>query len=118
MEENQCENDGNRPRPKEYSSTTNPKSKFFGFDYHDKSIERAKERAKEAGGGDRIEFNLRLRRQKDYPGADYDFVTFFDCLHDMGHPVGVSTHVHRSPNTKGVCRVFRRRHIRIPTISE
>ncbi len=76
-----------------------PKSKFFGFDYHDKSIETARERAKEAGVADRIEF--KVAKAKDYPGADYDFVTFFDCLHDMGDPVGASTHVHRSLKKDG-----------------
>ena len=68
-----------------------PKSKFFGFDYHDKSIETAKERAKDAGVGDHIEF--KVAKAKDYPGKDYDFVTFFDCLHDMGDPVGAADHV-------------------------
>ena len=68
-----------------------PKSKFFGFDYHDKSIETAKQRAKDAGVGDHIEFQV--AKAKDYPGKDYDFVTFFDCLHDMGDPVGAADHV-------------------------
>lgn len=68
-----------------------PKSEFFGFDYHDKSIETAKQRAKEAGVGDRIHFEV--SSAKAYPGKDYDFVTFFDCLHDMGDPAGASAHV-------------------------
>ncbi len=68
-----------------------PKSTFFGFDYHDKSIETAKQRAKDAGVGDRIEF--KTAKAKEYPGKDYDFVTFFDCLHDMGDPVGAAAHV-------------------------
>ena len=68
-----------------------PKSEFAGFDYHDKSIETAKQRAKDAGVGDRIRFEV--AKAKDYPGKDYDFVTFFDCLHDMGDPAGASTHV-------------------------
>jgi 2-polyprenyl-3-methyl-5-hydroxy-6-metoxy-1,4-benzoquinol methylase len=68
-----------------------PKSEFVGFDYHDKSIETAKQRAKDAGVGDRIRFEV--AKAKDYPGKDYDFVTFFDCLHDMGDPTGASTHV-------------------------
>jgi 2-polyprenyl-3-methyl-5-hydroxy-6-metoxy-1,4-benzoquinol methylase len=71
-----------------------PKSKFFGFDYHDKSIETAKQRAKEAGVDGRIEF--KVAKAKDYPGNEYDFVTFFDCLHDMGDPVGAAAHVHHS----------------------
>jgi 2-polyprenyl-3-methyl-5-hydroxy-6-metoxy-1,4-benzoquinol methylase len=68
-----------------------PKSEFFGFDYHDKSIETAKQRAKDAGVGDRIKFDTAMA--KSYPGKDYDFVTFFDCLHDMGDPAGASAHV-------------------------
>ncbi|MDP9338818.1 MAG: methyltransferase domain-containing protein [Acidobacteriota bacterium] len=68
-----------------------PNSEFVGFDYHDKSIETAKQRAKDAGVGDRIHFEV--SSAKSYPGTDYDFVTFFDCLHDMGDPAGASTHV-------------------------
>jgi SAM-dependent methyltransferase len=68
-----------------------PKSKFMGFDYHDKSIETAKQRAQQAGVADRIHFEI--AKAKDYPGRDYDFVTFFDCLHDMGDPVGAASHV-------------------------
>jgi SAM-dependent methyltransferase len=68
-----------------------PKSEFMGFDYHDKSIETAKQRAQQAGVADRIHFEI--AKAKDYPGRDYDFVTFFDCLHDMGDPVGAASHV-------------------------
>jgi len=68
-----------------------PKSEFVGFDYHDKSIETAKQRARDAGVGDRIRFEV--AKAKEYPGKDYDFVTFFDCLHDMGDPTGASSHV-------------------------
>ncbi len=68
-----------------------PKSEFFAFDYHDKSIETAKQRAKDAGVSDRIRFEI--AKAKDYPGKDYDFVTFFDCLHDMGDPAGAAAHV-------------------------
>jgi 2-polyprenyl-3-methyl-5-hydroxy-6-metoxy-1,4-benzoquinol methylase len=68
-----------------------PKSEFTGFDYHDKSIEAARQRAKDAGVSDRIRFEV--AKAKEYPGKDYDFVTFFDCLHDMGDPAGASAHV-------------------------
>jgi 2-polyprenyl-3-methyl-5-hydroxy-6-metoxy-1,4-benzoquinol methylase len=68
-----------------------PKSEFVGYDYHDKSIETAKQRANDAGVSDRIRFEV--AKAKDYPGKDYDFVTFFDCLHDMGDPAGASAHV-------------------------
>ncbi len=76
-----------------------PKSEFTGFDYHDKSIETARQRAKDAGVGDRIRFEV--ANAKDYPGNDYDFVTFFDCLHDMGDPVGASAHVHSTLKKDG-----------------
>ncbi len=77
-----------------------PKSQFFGFDYHQASIERARERARRAGVGDRIEF--KIATAKDYPGWDYDLVTFFDCLHDMGDPVGAAKHVHHALADDGV----------------
>jgi 2-polyprenyl-3-methyl-5-hydroxy-6-metoxy-1,4-benzoquinol methylase len=76
-----------------------PKSQFFGFDYHDKSIEAARQRAMEAGVGDRIQFEI--AKAKDFPGKDYDFVTFFDCLHDMGDPTGAARHVHSTLKKDG-----------------
>src|SRR5215510_5858616 len=68
-----------------------PNSKFFGFDYHAASIERAKVAAQEAGVGNRITFAQAAA--KDFPAGGYDLVTFFDCLHDMGDPVGAGRHV-------------------------
>jgi 2-polyprenyl-3-methyl-5-hydroxy-6-metoxy-1,4-benzoquinol methylase len=76
-----------------------PKSTFFGFDYHEKSIETAKQRAQQAGVGERIQF--KVAKAKDYPGKNYDFVTFFDCLHDMGDPVGAAAHVHSGLKADG-----------------
>lgn len=67
-----------------------PKSTFVGFDYHAPSIERARQRAAEAGVGDRVRFETATA--KTYPGT-YDLVAFFDCLHDMGDPVGAAAHV-------------------------
>ncbi|HVI80694.1 MAG TPA: methyltransferase domain-containing protein [Candidatus Acidoferrum sp.] len=71
-----------------------PKSKFFGFDYHDKSIEGARESARRAGVADRVTFEV--SKAKEFPGRDYDFVAVFDCLHDMGDPVGAAQHVRNS----------------------
>lgn len=68
-----------------------PKSQFFGFDYHDKSIEGARESAKRQGVADRVTFEV--AKAKEFPGKDYDFVSVFDCLHDMGDPVGAAKHV-------------------------
>jgi SAM-dependent methyltransferase len=71
-----------------------PKSHFYGFDYHDKSIEAARETAKQEGLADRVTFEV--SKAKEYPGKDYDFVAVFDCLHDMGDPIGAAVHVRRS----------------------
>jgi SAM-dependent methyltransferase len=71
-----------------------PKSQFFGFDYHDKSIEAARETAKQEGVVDRVTFEV--SKAKTYPGKNYDFVAVFDCLHDMGDPVGAAKHVRES----------------------
>ena len=76
-----------------------PNSKFFGFDYHSVSIGTAKKRAQDAGVADQIQF--KVAKAKSYPGEDYDFVTFFDCLHDMGDPVGAAAHVRKSLKSDG-----------------
>jgi SAM-dependent methyltransferase len=68
-----------------------PNSEFFGFDYHDASIESARRAAEDAGVSDRITFAVAAA--EDYPGNGYDLVCVFDCLHDMGDPVGASRHV-------------------------
>lgn len=70
-----------------------PRSTFVGFDYHPASIEGARERAQRAGVADRVRFEV--AQAKGYPGT-YDLVTFFDCLHDMGDPVGAARHVRSS----------------------
>ncbi|HET7606431.1 MAG TPA: class I SAM-dependent methyltransferase [Sphingomicrobium sp.] len=68
-----------------------PNSAFFGFDYHDRSIERAREAAKEAGGLENVRFEV--SSAKEAPGHDFDLVCTFDCLHDMGDPVGAARHI-------------------------
>jgi 2-polyprenyl-3-methyl-5-hydroxy-6-metoxy-1,4-benzoquinol methylase len=76
-----------------------PKSSFVGFDYHAPSIERARKAAQRAGVSDRVKFEVATA--KDYPGKDYDFVTVFDCLHDMGDPVGAASHIRESLKPDG-----------------
>jgi SAM-dependent methyltransferase len=76
-----------------------PRSQFFGFDYHDKSIEAARESAKKEGVSDRVTFEV--SKAKEYPGKDYDFVAVFDCLHDMGDPIGAAAHVRQSLTNDG-----------------
>jgi len=76
-----------------------PKSHFFGFDYHDKSIEAARETATREGVAGRVTFEV--AKAKEYPGKDYDFVAVFDCLHDMGDPSGAASHVRQSLSQDG-----------------
>ena len=68
-----------------------PKSQIDGFDYHDKSIEAAREAAHREGLSDRATFHM--SKAKEVPKNGYDFVTVFDCLHDMGDPVGAARHI-------------------------
>jgi SAM-dependent methyltransferase len=68
-----------------------PNSRFTGFDYHEASIQRARARASEAGQTGNVRFETAAARS--FPGDGYDLVTFFDCLHDMGDPVGAARHV-------------------------
>ncbi len=76
-----------------------PNSKIFGFDYHPQSIEMARETAVREGVGDRITFEV--ASAKAFPGKDYDFVAFFDCLHDMGDPAGVASYVRSTMHPDG-----------------
>jgi SAM-dependent methyltransferase len=68
-----------------------PKSTFVGSDYHARSIETARARAAEAGLSERVDFEAAAAAA--HPGGGYDLVTMFDCLHDMGDPVGAARHV-------------------------
>jgi SAM-dependent methyltransferase len=68
-----------------------PDSRFVGFDYHEASIERAREAAREAGDLPNVRFEV--ASAKDTPGSDYDLVACFDCLHDMGDPVGAARRI-------------------------
>jgi 2-polyprenyl-3-methyl-5-hydroxy-6-metoxy-1,4-benzoquinol methylase len=68
-----------------------PRSKFVGSDYHEPSIETARERAVEAGVADRVTFEV--ASATGYSGQGYDLVTTFDALHDMGDPIGAACHV-------------------------
>jgi len=76
-----------------------PNSHFFGFDYHDKSIEAARESARRNGVADRVTFEV--SKAKEFPGRNYDLVAVFDCLHDMGDPIGAAAYVRQSLATDG-----------------
>jgi SAM-dependent methyltransferase len=68
-----------------------PNSTFTGSDYHDGSIESARRQGSKAGVGDSVRFEV--SPASGYTGTGYDLVTMFDCLHDMGDPVGAARHV-------------------------
>ncbi|HEY5796087.1 MAG TPA: class I SAM-dependent methyltransferase [Bosea sp. (in: a-proteobacteria)] len=76
-----------------------PNARFFGFDYHGPSIERARAEAQKAGVGDRVVFER--ASAKDFPAKQYDLVAMFDCLHDMGDPVGAGRHVRETLGKDG-----------------
>ena len=69
---------------------TFPNSTFRGFDYHEGSITTARQRAEDAGVSERVSFAV--APASSYAGS-YDLVTMFDCLHDMGDPMGAARHV-------------------------
>lgn len=71
-----------------------PDSTFVGFDCHLRSVEWAAKAAAMAGLGDRVSFDV--APAQDYPGDDYDLVTTFHCLHEMGNPIAAAAHIRRS----------------------
>jgi ubiquinone/menaquinone biosynthesis C-methylase UbiE len=71
-----------------------PVSAVVGSDYHDGSIELARKRAADAGVASRTSFEV--ASAQTFAGTDYDLVTTFDCLHDMGDPVGAARHIRES----------------------
>ena len=76
-----------------------PNSRFWGFDFHEDSIERARKAAALAGVADRCTFEI--ASSKAFPGSNYDLIAFFDCLHDMGDPAGAAAHVRRALKPDG-----------------
>lgn len=71
-----------------------PASRFFGFDLHAPSIDAARERAGAQGVGDRATFEV--ADAKGYPANGFDLICYFDCLHDMGDPVGAARHARQA----------------------
>ncbi len=68
-----------------------PQSTVVGFDYHVESIELASKKAAEAGVSDRVGFEVATAQT--FTGTNYDLVTMFDALHDMGDPVGAARQI-------------------------
>jgi ubiquinone/menaquinone biosynthesis C-methylase UbiE len=80
-----------------------PKSQFVGYDYHTESIEWARNDAVSAGVAKNTDFEV--APAKGFGGKNFDLVTFFDCLHDMGDPVGAAQHVHQALKPDGTWMV-------------
>jgi len=77
-----------------------PNSEFVGYDYHGASIDTARERAK-AAGAENARFEV--ADASGYKDKDFDLIAFFDCLHDMGDPVGAARHAHSALKNDGTC---------------
>jgi ubiquinone/menaquinone biosynthesis C-methylase UbiE len=76
-----------------------PNSRLTGSDYHDKSIELARKRASDAGVADRVSFEVATAAT--FSGSGYDLAATFDCLHDMGDPLGAARHVRQALKPDG-----------------
>ncbi len=77
-----------------------PDSTFIGFDFHEASIEAARGHAEDHGVGDRVRFDV--AQAKEIREGDFDLITTFDCLHDMGDPRGCSAHMRKILKDDGV----------------
>ncbi len=80
-----------------------PNSRFHGFDFHQPSVEAARKIAEEQGVADRVSFEV--ASAQDFPGENYDLITFFDCLHDMGDPGSALHHAEMALANGGKCMI-------------
>jgi SAM-dependent methyltransferase len=76
-----------------------PNSTFIGYDFHSGSVEQARLHARQHGVTANTRFEVALA--SEFSGKDLDLVTFFDCLHDMGDPVGAARHVRQALKPDG-----------------
>ena len=76
-----------------------PNSTFIGYDFHPGSVEQARLHAEQHGVAANTRFEVSLA--SEFPGKNLDLVTFFDCLHDMGDPVGAAKHVRQALKSDG-----------------
>ena len=76
-----------------------PNFEFVGYDFHDHTILHATDLASKQGVADNCRFEVALA--KNFPGNDYDLISTFDCLHDMGDPAGAATHIRKALKPDG-----------------
>ncbi|KRA72971.1 SAM-dependent methyltransferase [Lysobacter sp. Root667] len=77
-----------------------PNTSFIGYDYHAASIETARRRAQDAGIDNAY---FEVADASSYTGRNFDLIAFFDCLHDMGDPVGAARHARQALKPDGHC---------------
>ena len=82
-----------------------PRSRFVGFDSHAASIEAARRAAAEAGVADRASFEAVSATDYPVPLSGYDLIAFFDCLHDLGDPVGAAKHAREALAAEGTAMI-------------
>ncbi|MEA2640212.1 MAG: hypothetical protein QOF51_1606 [Chloroflexota bacterium] len=78
-----------------------PNSHIYGFDNHEPSIVRAREAAAKAGVADRVTFEVANAQNYAAPISGFDLIAYFDCLHDMGDPIGACRHAYESLTPDG-----------------
>jgi SAM-dependent methyltransferase len=79
-----------------------PKSQFVGVDYHAASIDTARTRASAAGLNNA---RFEVADATSYQDRNFDFVAFFDCLHDMADPAGAARHARQALKADGNCMI-------------
>jgi SAM-dependent methyltransferase len=79
-----------------------PETEFIGYDYHPPSIDVARQRAREA---DVRNAHFEVSDAVSYHGRDFDFIAFFDCLHDMADPTGAARHAYQALKPDGNCMI-------------
>lgn len=82
---------------------TYPASQFVGYDYHDESIDVAREKAAAAGVAGNTRFEV--ADAIGYEDKDFDLIAFFDCLHDMADPVTAARHAREALNGDGTAMI-------------
>lgn len=80
-----------------------PNSHFYGFDPHEESITAARDHAREAGVQGRVHFAVGSAKTLNARGLD--LICFFDCLHDLGDPVGAASHALKALDKEGTVLV-------------
>jgi len=71
-----------------------PHSTFAGYDYHTPSVDAARKSAADAAVNHRVRFEA--AGADEFPGTGFDLICMFDCLHDMGDPVGAARHIRKA----------------------